>query len=79
MNANKKIISLGDAGQPGREILKAAGDLLNAVVNQYPRAAPDIMAGVTIRIVTKAGAVLEISGGASPAAPAGLIIPGGSH
>lgn len=76
---NGKIISLDQAGQPGREILKAAGDLLNAVVNQYPRAAPDIMAGVTIRIISKGGAVLEISGGAAPTGPGGLITPGGAH
>jgi len=67
------------AANPGREILHAAGELLNAVCQQYPGAAGEIAAGVEIRIVTNRGVLMAISGGAAPAVPGGLLLPNGGN
>jgi len=61
------LIQLGK-GHPEREVLKAASDLLNAVIAQYPRAAEEMKPGVQIVIVTPKGPLLTIAGQAGPAA-----------
>jgi len=61
---------------PNREIYKAAAEFIQAVLNQYPRAAPSLKPGFKIKLETPAGTILEISGGAHTS---GLILPGGIH
>lgn len=63
--------------QPDREVIRAAGALLDAVCRQFPAAARDIFSGVRIEIITATGARLSISGSANTS-PNGLIIPGGN-
>lgn len=72
--SNGKILDLATAELPSREVLQAAANLLDAIVQQYPRAAPQFMRSV--RITVQSGQMkLEIAGGAEIP---GLIVPPGS-
>jgi hypothetical protein len=68
-------------GEPGQEIKKAAAELLQAFLNQFPRAHLAVKDGFVVSIANKNGPLIQIAGALDQGGPGAvhrnIIKPGG--
>lgn len=62
--------------EPSREVMKAAGDFMAALMNQWPAMAKDIKDGFNISIIAKGQVLFSLGGDIQIGRPGGPFYPG---